>query len=1303
MKQTLLLFHLIYRLISNQNRLRLSKLSGCILLVLFLLGLSNSATAQLTEVWDTGPFKHSSGSGTDNTKQEIDKDKNLIILGSGMTLFKYDQSGKLIWEAKYEAGTDTDRMWTYDLWLDDAGNSYISGMRLTTAGTYEDMLAKFSAQGQLIWGRNFNRTVDGVIEVNDLFPNADGTSFITGVIKEGSVTKMVTQKLNAKGDVVWSTKYDEEGDYPEPGTVVAADGKGNVYALTRIYYSYTRHLNDIQLIKYNAETGAQISKYTYPFQATPQNYEAPVDLFIAPSGAMYIVAETSGEPYVFDIVLYRIDASGKLEWAKIVGDKNENDYFEATLLDNEDLVMLCRQTRYRNIWDHFITKFDKSGNQLWNHKFNVYENVEGQSVIRQFTPGQFGLSVNGEGKIAIAGSYSVFNEPPSWTSAIVYRENPKLMLTAFSENGKETWRLVMNEYSTSRNYSAGLRFIDNKNLYFTGQTSGSETSEVAAAQVAMKFTDCSGLQANAGADKEICAGDNVQLQASGGTSYTWSPAAGLSATNIANPVATPTETTTYTVTITNADGCTDTDEVTIKVNPKPVASITVDGETSFCQGGSVTLTANSGTGYTYQWLKDSNPINQATTATLTARESGNYTVIVKSSGGCAATATGVKVTVTPAATASAGADKEICARGSAQLQATGGATYTWSPATGLSATNIANPVANPATTTTYTVTVTNAEGCSATDQIIVKVVASPQVTITAGSETTFCEGGSVKLTASAGTGYTYQWFKDGNPINQATSASFTSFNSGSFTVKVKNSGGCEAESTPVKVTVNKPFAVSAGAEQEVCTNTQAFALSGFSPAGGTWTGKGVSADGTFNPATAGAGQHTLTYSVTQNSCTVTATKKISVSQAVATPGAITGNTTLCAGTSDVSYSISAVSGATNYTWTVPSGFSITSGQGTATIKVKAGTAGGQVTVKAENNCGTSQAASLTINVTAIPTTTITTSGNTSVCEGGNVTLNASTGSNYTYQWLRDNQVISGATGTTYNATTSGSYTVRVTNGDCAQTSSAVAVTVNPTISGNAITTGNQSVCSGATAAEIKASVPKGGSGSYTYQWEQSTDGTNFTAIQNAAGQNYTPATITATTWFRRKVTSGDCSHLSESIKVTLNQAPKVSLSSFAKMCTDDAKLTLTGGQPEGGTYSGTGVAGGIFDPVVAGAGVHTISYTYAGEGGCTVVATQTITVEECVTGVDEEEPPYTFTLFPNPTDSWVTIEVELPNRTNITLLLLDARGRVILQKDYKDFTGAFNRKIELQDMARGMYFLKLITNEGTYHRKIIRQ
>jgi gliding motility-associated-like protein len=219
------------------------------------------------------------------------------------------------------------------------------------------------------------------------------------------------------------------------------------------------------------------------------------------------------------------------------------------------------------------------------------------------------------------------------------------------------------------------------------------------------------IVAEAGNNVAICSGDSTQLNASGGSNYSWNPIAGLSDPNIANPFASPGSDITYTVTVSSGSCPPSTDTVVVTVNPNPIASIT--GDVLVCPGYPAELTASGGT--VYHWS------NFANTATVTVNPmtQTTYTVTVTDIG-CTDTESWT-VNVYPGGTVSASADTTMKAGNSYQMHATNGTNWVWSPETGLSCTTCQNPVASPAVTTTYTVVATDANGCTSSDVVTVNI------------------------------------------------------------------------------------------------------------------------------------------------------------------------------------------------------------------------------------------------------------------------------------------------------------------------------------------------------------------------------------------------------------------------------------------------------------------------------------------------------------------------------------------------------------------------------------------------------
>lgn len=231
-----------------------------------------------------------------------------------------------------------------------------------------------------------------------------------------------------------------------------------------------------------------------------------------------------------------------------------------------------------------------------------------------------------------------------------------------------------------------------------------------------------------GTPSSICAGSSSQLNvsATGGTlaSYNWTPGNFTTA----SVSVTPANTTVYTVSGTDGQGCTYSKQVTVTVNPRPVAPVA--NNVQVCQGGSATLQVPSpAVGTNYNWYTTSSGGTAVGTGNSFVVNSVNaaatyYVEAVTTASGCTSTTrTPVTISLLPAPQVNAGPDQTIIAGDQVQLQGTASAgSYLWTPSTGLSATNILNPVASPSTTTTYSLKATNSQGCFASDDVTVNVV-----------------------------------------------------------------------------------------------------------------------------------------------------------------------------------------------------------------------------------------------------------------------------------------------------------------------------------------------------------------------------------------------------------------------------------------------------------------------------------------------------------------------------------------------------------------------------------------------------
>lgn len=355
----------------------------------------------------------------------------------------------------------------------------------------------------------------------------------------------------------------------------------------------------------------------------------------------------------------------------------------------------------------------------------------------------------------------------------------------------------------------------------------------------------------------FCTGGSVTLSAPAGLTYNWNTGAVSQSINVNSSGS-------YSVIVTDANGCSNSSSVTnVSVVTPPTAGITAAGPTTFCQGDNVTLSASGGGTYTWS--------NGSTAASINATVSGNYFVIA-SNGTCADTSAVIAVTVNPSptVTVTASGATTFCTGGDVTLTSSAASGNTWSN----SATTNAIVVTQSGN---YSVMVTDGNGCSGTSAAVnVNVLAQPVATISASGPLTFCQGDNVVLTANGGTGYSWS--------NGSTSTAILVSNAGTYYVVASN-GYCADTSSTVTVNVNPLPTVnfSMGVDTFFCINSPVYTLQAGSPAGGTYSGPGVSGN-QFNPATSGTGYVTIDYSYTDaNGCSATASSTVYVDVCTGVP------------------------------------------------------------------------------------------------------------------------------------------------------------------------------------------------------------------------------------------------------------------------------------------------------------------------------------------------------------------------------------------------------------------------------------
>ncbi len=435
-------------------------------------------------------------------------------------------------------------------------------------------------------------------------------------------------------------------------------------------------------------------------------------------------------------------------------------------------------------------------------------------------------------------------------------------------------------------------------------------------------------------NSSFCPGTSLTLTASSGyVSYVWKNSVGTTVGTSAILVVTTPDT--YTVTVTSANGCKGSLSRIVTQNTAPHPVIT--GALQFCVGTSTTLDA--GPGYSSYIWKNAVGVVLGTNQTYTVNVPGLIRVVVDSLGCSDSTAVTISTLSGPSPVITG--TLQFCAGSSTTLNGGAGfASYTWIlNGAGIVGTN---QTLNVVGAGNYSVIVTNASGCSGTSPVVsVTVLPLPTPSITGNA--TYCPGGTVTLTATAGFAG-YSWSPGG-----ATTQAITVNTAATYIVTVTNANGCQGTATKVITQAPAPTPGIAGL-LSICAGSSTTLDAGPGYTSYSWTPGGATTQ-SISVNTGG----TFTVTVTNSfGCSGSANVTTTLVNAVpAMPGPITGPVSGLCNTNGNVYSIAPVPNTDFYVWNVPTGATIIGPQNGTSITVNYSNffTAGLITVAAFNTCG----------------------------------------------------------------------------------------------------------------------------------------------------------------------------------------------------------------------------------------------------------------------------------------------------------------------------------------------------------------
>jgi Secretion system C-terminal sorting domain len=626
-------------------------------------------------------------------------------------LAKFDANGVRLW-GTYYGGASNDLAWSCH--IDGSGNIYLSGTtrsttgiatpgahRTTLSGTlYDAFLVKFDVNGARIWGTYYGGTGNEV--GYSCKTNASGDVYLAGYTAStsnistagahqtafGGIVDGFLAKFNSSGVRQWGTYYG--GTNTDEIRACSIDASGDIYVVGRtasgtgistagshqVTFGGT---NDVLFAKFNSAGARQWGMY-YGGVGSELGFACTVD----PSGNIYIAGQAASSSAIATVGAH--------------------------------------QTAYAGLNDGFIAKFNNSGVRSWG----TYYGSGGTDIA-------YACTTDPSGNVYLAGETSSSTAISTADAhQTIYAGGTDAFLVKFSSTGTRDWATYYGTNVGDYAYSCVSQGVDNVCLAgYTSSTTaiatpGSHQSALGGGTDAflVKFVDCPTIIVSVITQTDVsCNGatdGSVTISATGGAGFTynWTPSGGTGVT--ASGLAAGT----YTCTVTNSCGATATQTVTI-TEPLVLVVTASANPTTICNGSSSLLTA-SGVN-TYNWMPGNlNGASVSDSPTVTT----TYTVTGTAAPGCSATAT-VLVTVNPSPTVTATASSSTICNGSfTTLSATGASTYNWMPG------NVSgSPVAfAPSSTTTYTVTGTAANGCTATatQLITVNICSGPTTTVPCG-------------------------------------------------------------------------------------------------------------------------------------------------------------------------------------------------------------------------------------------------------------------------------------------------------------------------------------------------------------------------------------------------------------------------------------------------------------------------------------------------------------------------------------------------------------------------------------------
>lgn len=588
----------------------------------------------------------------------IDAAGNVYVTGksdaaSGGTLnyefmtAKYNSSGVQQWVKFYDGTTANGEDIPASVLIDASSNVWVAGSVDFTATQKDATFLKYNSTGVLQATKTFNGAGDFNDKANAIATDATNNTYITGyTMNAGKQRDILIQKINSSGVTQWTRTFDGTGENDE-GLAITTDALGNVYVTG--YSNGSGTYNDYITLKFNA---AGVLQWSAIYNYAANQLDKAVSIFVSAAGDVYVTGYSDGDASNlitnYDYATLKYNATGLLQWAsRFNGTGNGSDKAAKLMMIGNSLYVTG--TSFNGINNDITTlKYDIFGTQTGTVTYNGSSNGNEEAED---------LTVNGN-NIYVTGSSFVTGNSDDY---VTIKYDTVLV---------QKWKANYNGTGDLNDHAYGVS-ATSTNVYVTGASIGTSLANDIAL---IRYNASTGAQNWAkrytapGAFNDEAysvvtdATDNIYTTGKSGNATSVSDFISLNY----NTTGTKLLTLKYNGTGNNEDvakkaildnngylyitgystgsGKNNFDFTTIKYcTPLPAATATALGATTICIGDSVTLSANTGAGLTYQWKKGNANIAGATSSTYKASSTGTYKVVVANSNGCTKTSNTISV------------------------------------------------------------------------------------------------------------------------------------------------------------------------------------------------------------------------------------------------------------------------------------------------------------------------------------------------------------------------------------------------------------------------------------------------------------------------------------------------------------------------------------------------------------------------------------------------------------------------------------------------------------------------------------